>query len=137
MSGSIPQAPSSVKTKEKSLFQSNISLDSNFEIKIPLEHIWWFSLAANTIKRLPVLRLVHSQKIQRKHNIYNADSLWIFHFYVAYFSLFLLIYGYLYSVSLKTLPFFKSINFILWLCILFFFFSLSSQIYLYNTMTHF
>ena len=54
--------------------------------------------------------------------MYIIQTLWIFHFYIAYFSLFLLIYNYLYSVSLKTLPFFKGINFIL--CILFF--SLSS-----------
>ena len=40
---------SSVETKEEPLFQSNISLDSNSEVKIPLKNICWFSNPYNEI----------------------------------------------------------------------------------------
>ena len=86
----IHRFSSSVETKAKPLFQSNIFLDPNFEVKIPLECMCWFSLAVCTMKCLFVLSLFTVKKIQRNHNnIHNPDSLCIFYLYMVYFSLLL------------------------------------------------
>ena len=61
----IHRFSSSVVTKAELLFQSNISLDLNFEVKITLEHICWFSLSAHTKNCLSVLSSLQSNNLKK------------------------------------------------------------------------
>lgn len=71
---------SSGETKAEPLFQSNMSLDPNFEVSITL---CWFSLAAPTTKCLSVISTLTLKFFKRKHNsIHNPDFLCIFHLYM-------------------------------------------------------
>ena len=61
-----------VKTKEEPLFQSNISLDSNFGIKIPL---CWFKLSVHTIKYLSILSSFTNKEFKENTIVYITQTL--------------------------------------------------------------
>ena len=74
----IHRFSSSVELKAEPHFQSNIYLDPNFEVKIPLCS---FNIVVPRNKSLSSVK-----KVQRQHNNkHNTDSLCIFHLSVTYF----------------------------------------------------
>ena len=59
-----------METKAEPLFQNNISLDPNFEVKITLKYICWFSLAAYTMRYISVLSSFTVKKFKEDTIIY-------------------------------------------------------------------
>ena len=60
----------SVETKVEPLFQSNMPLESTFEVKIPL---FWFSLAASRIKCLSAVK-----KFKENTTMYIIQTLFLY-----------------------------------------------------------